>query len=568
MEERRNERKRWPWVVGGLIVVVAVVAAAGFFLRGGEGLPLAGRATPASRERVVAFLGELESSATASGQVEAARAASLALAGSGRVEAVTVEAGDLAEAGDALVLLEDDARRRAVTEAEQTLAIQEANLESLLAGPTVAEIEASEAAVASAQVALDELLAGPTEEEIAQAEANLRAAQSNLAAASNRLGATQSGPEEAAVLQAQNRVQEAEEALLEAERAHQRTLECEQLEDGEWKCEPAFDDDLTRQAALRVVQARENLAAARANLESVQQGATQNTVAVSQAQVASMAAQRDAAQANLDLLLAGPTAAEIAQARSTLADAERNLESLLAGATAAQVVAAEAAVEKARIALQRAQNNLEDAVLRAPFEGVVTAVFVAQGEMASGVVIELVDRSSLEVVLDVDEVDIGELAVGQPAVITLEAWPGEEIASEIVAIAPAAERLVLDNSIATYPVHLSLAETALPVRVGMTANARLQTAQRADVLLVPNRAVTADRAAGRFYVNLVETNASGEETVRPVEVTIGLRDDEYTQITSGLEAGDTVQIGPVTLPGETPFGGPRDGPPGGGPFGG
>jgi multidrug efflux pump subunit AcrA (membrane-fusion protein) len=71
----------------------------------------------------------------------------------------------------------------------------------------------------------------------------------------------------------------------------------------------------------------------------------------------------------------------------------------------------------------------------------------------------------------------------------------------------------------------------------MTANADLVTAERTNVLLVPNRAITSDRETGGYYVNRI----AGEETSQ-VEVTIGLRDSEYTEIIDGLEEGDSVSL--------------------------
>ena len=561
MREERRAKRKWPWIIGGLLLVGIAVAVALFLLRPPDNLPgLSGPTAPRTGETATAFVGDLASSASASGRVQAMREAALALATSGRVEAVTVEPGDAVEAGDALVILEDDALERAVAQAEQALAIQQSNLATLQAGPGEADLAAAQAAVTSAEATLADLLDGPSEEEVAQAEANLRAAQANLAAASNRLGETRAGPDQSALVAAQNRVASAQRAVAEAEQAHREMLSCEQQDDGVWNCTPIYPAEMVRPAELEVIQARENLAAAQAELARVQQGGNPNSVTVSQANVASMAAQRDAAQAQLDLLLAGPTEAEIASARSALADAEANLSALRSGPGESQIAAAEAQVEQARIGLERARNNLADAVLRAPFTGIVTAVYVSEGELSSGLAVELVDLSSLEVVLDVDEVDIGALEVGQSAVLTLDAWPDEEIESEIVAIAPAANSLVLDNTIGTFSVRLALNETGRPVRVGMTANARLLTAQREDVLLVPNRAVTPDRQTGRYYVNLVETGADGEETVQPVEVRVGLRDSQYTQILDGLQEGNTVQIGTVTLPGEDEF--EEGGPPG------
>jgi multidrug efflux pump subunit AcrA (membrane-fusion protein) len=92
----------------------------------------------------------------------------------------------------------------------------------------------------------------------------------------------------------------------------------------------------------------------------------------------------------------------------------------------------------------------------------------------------------------------------------------------------------------TYEVHLRVEAGDLPVLTGMTANAELITAQREDVLLVPNRAITADRQAGKYYVNLVQ----GDSIVK-TEVTIGLRDRDFTEITDGLNEGDELFIGEI-----------------------
>jgi len=557
--ESIRKRSKWLWSVAGLLLVAVLVVIGAVWLWPALSPP----EQIGTGETVTAFIGDLADSATASGSLEARRKARLALATSGRVEDVYVEAGDIVEADDPLVQLENDDLERAVARAEQNLAVQEANLEGLLADPSAADLAAAQAAVDSAQAQLDDLLAGPTDEEIAAAEANLRAAQANLAAASRRLAETRAPADQAALMQAQANLEDAREEAQSAEEAYIRTLKCETQPDGSVDCE-SRSEDRTRQAELNVVVANQRLAAAQAELDTLASGADEDTVGISQANVASMAAQRDAAQANLDLLRAGPSEAEIAAARATLADRILSQVTLRTGPTDAQIAAAEAGVEQARIALERARNDLEKATLRAPYAAVVTAVYVEIGELASGVAVELEDASQLEVVLDVDEVDVGELAVGQPAVITLEAWPEEEIDSEVAAIAPAANGIAadtgaLDTGIATFQVRLTLGQTELPVRVGMTANADLVTAQREDVLLVPNRAIIADRAAGRYYVNLVEPADGDETTVRQVEVSIGLRDAQNTQITGGLEEGDRVRIGPIDAPLGNPFG---DGPPG------
>ena len=71
----------------------------------------------------------------------------------------------------------------------------------------------------------------------------------------------------------------------------------------------------------------------------------------------------------------------------------------------------------------------------------------------------------------------------------------------------------------------------------MTANADLITSQKNDVLLVPNRAIVADRDTNKYYVYLKE----GDE-LRKIEVTIGVRDAQYTEVTNGLQEGDKVAV--------------------------
>ena len=97
----------------------------------------------------------------------------------------------------------------------------------------------------------------------------------------------------------------------------------------------------------------------------------------------------------------------------------------------------------------------------------------------------------------------------------------------------------------------------------MTANARIIDSNLEDILLVPNAAITANREAGTYQVDLVTGESDGEPITEQVEVIIGLRDRDFTQIQSGLSDGDQVLIGELTAP--TDSFGPGGG---GGPFGG
>lgn len=496
----------------------------------GEGTP---QTTVSGEQIVTAFVGDLAASASASGKTLPQRAATLAVQTPGRVQAVMVEEGDAVQEGEVLVLLEQEELEAAVDSARQDVALQQANLDELTAEPLPEEIAAAEAAVASAEARLQDVQDGPRPQEIAAAEANLAAAQAGVWASSEQFEQAQGGAAEAEIARARAQLAAAQLELTRAQQANEEN--------------PV---SATHEAML---DAEEAVAIAQAQLDALLAGPNADSVGAAQASVGAAAAQRDAREADLNLLLAGPSATQLAAAEAQLAQAQAGLDNLLAGPSDETLRAAEAQVAQAQLALEDAQAALEETALRAPFGGVVTMVHVEVGEMASGPAVDLLDMSSLEVALTVDEADIGALAVGQAATVTLEAWPDETFDSEVVRIAPSAT--VGESALVSYAVYLTLEEAPHEVRAGMTANANLLTAQREDVLLLPSQAIIADRAAGRFFVDLVVAEGTEEAPgveVGRVEVVIGLRDDENTQILDGLQAGDRVRVSSAS-PRTNPF---------------
>ena len=483
----------------------------------------------------VATIGDLSASATASGQLLPQREAVLTASATARVTQVAVRLGDVVQPGDLLVQLDPTDLQFDLANAEQSLALKQARLDDLLAAATDAEIASAEAALASAQAQLDNLLAGPSDTEIALSEAAIASAQAQLNASAADLSSTQASIDP-------SQITLAEANLVAAQQQLDRAVEVN-------------EENPTEANHQSRLQAEQAVASAQAQLDALLAGPS---VSAAQSSVAAACARVDGSQIDLDSTLSGASAAEIANAEAAVAQQEANLANLLDGPTAAEIRAAEAEVTQAELNLADAQEALADAAIVAPFAGVVTAVYVTAGEIASGPVLELVDSRSLEVVLSVDEVDIGSFALGQSAIVTLEAWPEREFDSEIVAIAPSASDA--SSALVTYDVYLAYQALAyqaddLPTLIGLTANANLITAQREDVLLVPNTAITPNRAAGKFYVDVQQADGS----FRQVEVSIGLRDGENTQITAGLAEGDVLRL--VTSQPTEEFNGP-------GPFGG
>jgi HlyD family secretion protein len=537
----KKQRRRWPWIVGG-VAVVAVVAGPlvmgavtgrrpGSLAALAQGAPgAAGAATAIASANgrpagqiVTVTPGDLAATATASGNIRAGREARLSLERAGTVADVPVAEGDAVAAGDVLVRLETSVLERAVRNAELNLTIQEANLRDLTDGSTAAEIASAQAAVDSARARLADVRDGADPNDLAAARAAVASAQAALDDALD-------GPDPDKVAQSEASLRNAEAALRQAQTAYDRI---------------AGNPDVgMRREALELQQATNNLDSARAAYQQASRGATADQVAQARSTVAQ-------ARATLQKLLDSPTPSELAAAESSLAQAESALQNTLDGAGDARVEVARAQVEQARLNLEEARANLADATLTAPFDGVITAVHVAAGERASGLAVEIADTGSLELALDVDEVDLGEIAVGQPATVTLETWPDRPIPGTVSAIAPAAS--AANSAIVSYEVTVKLPQAAsgpgatdLPVRIGMTADADLVTAARKGVLVVPNQAITADRKAGTYAVNLVGTAPGGETTYTMTPVTIGLKDGEHTEITGGLRVGDRVLIGAIT----------------------
>jgi HlyD family secretion protein len=565
-----NHKRKTFWRALSIIATLFVLAVAGC-------QPLKQRqqarldASQASTEVSTAFVGNLAAEASASGQLRPEQEATLALTSNGTVAQVYVGIGDQVRVGDVLVRLESGNLERAVQSAEQDLAIQEANLAELRQGARAEDVAAAQEAVANAQAQLDDLLAGPSAEELARAEAAMNSAQAQLAD-------LEAGPSTEELAQARARLASAQ-ASLQATKVRTEALDdqlfvaqndidnaqlakdrardaYDQLVWNDWKAGVSWGPYSPQGTAVKKAAASYDAAVANLNLTRLQISDSsllqaQYQVAQAQAALAALTEERTVqiaaaqsqlarAEASLARLLEDKTV-QIASARAQLKQAEANLGKLLDGASDEQLAIAEAQVEQARIALEEAQDNLDNATLTAPFDGLVTDVYVAEGELANGPAVELVNIKSLQVVLDVDEIDISHIALGQPAIITLEPWPDQKLTGHVVSIAPKAKDI---GEIVTFEVQLDLDAEGLPILTGMTANAELTAQGRTDVLLVPNRAVIADRQENKYYVNRVDG-----ESLTKTEVTIGLRDSRYTEITSGLTEGDQVSTRETEEPG-------------------
>jgi HlyD family secretion protein len=245
----------------------------------------------------------------------------------------------------------------------------------------------------------------------------------------------------------------------------------------------------------------------------------------------------ETAQAQYRVTARGATQAQIAQAQAQIAQAQASLDKLNKGATKEQEEVAQAAVDQAQVSLEQAQRRLENARIVAPWPGVLTAVNVVQGILTQpgSPAFQLADLSRFHIDVQVDEMDIANVAEGQAVTIELDALPDQKLEGSVARIAPIARTGSTTGT--TYDVRIDLAPTDLPLRAGMSATATITSSARDDVLLVPNRAVQRDRDTGKTFVERVTGGVPGK-----VEIQLGLRDDQQSEVREGLNEGDQIAI--------------------------
>ncbi|GAB4545638.1 MAG: hypothetical protein Kow0063_39760 [Anaerolineae bacterium] len=220
-----------------------------------------------------------------------------------------------------------------------------------------------------------------------------------------------------------------------------------------------------------------------------------------------------------------PLMVQLAQAELALALAKNPFTEIDFDMARNQVKLAEAAVEMARL-------QLDEATIRAPFDGVVAELYISEGGMAApqSPAALFVSRS-MQVVVNVEESRISQVKAGQNAALRVAAYPGRDFPAIVTNVAPTA-----DKASHTFAVKVTPLDEDHLLRNGMYANVSLLIDEKQETLLVPRAAVTT--LAGQTSVYVVKD----DNTVEQRSVTTGLEEDEHIEILSGLTAGEQVVI--------------------------
>jgi HlyD family secretion protein len=255
----------------------------------------------------------------------------------------------------------------------------------------------------------------------------------------------------------------------------------------------------------------------------------------------------ESAVADYNIAVKEATPAEIASARSTLASAQSTLAELQQEPSAAEIASQQASVDKAQLTLEEAQANLDNAVLTAPTDGIVLVVNIEPGERvlddATDAAMTIANTSTYLLKMEVDELDIGQVKLGQRANVSLDAFAEQTFEGAVTDISPSpVSSDSSEESIVTYEVTISLDTEGLSIGLlsGMTANAIIETRQLDEVVVVPNRAIQTDQTGGEAVIYVEKLDEQGN--LMRVEIETGLRSGSLTEVVAGLEAGDQVVI--------------------------
>jgi HlyD family secretion protein len=313
-------------------------------------------------------------------------------------------------------------------------------------------------------------------------------------------------------------------------------------------------DSETPKAEL--AQAKAQLAQAEAGYEKVRTGRRSEEIGRARAQVAAAQAQADLnreraeryrslarkgaiSQDQLDEVLSGDRSAH-----ASLQKAQQQLQELTQGSRSEDIQSAAAQVAEAQAQVDLAQTQMDDTVIRAPFDGIVTQKYATVGAIVtpttsasttasatSTSIVALV--SELEIKVNVPETDIAQVKNGQRVEIVADAYPDRTFEGRVRLIAPEA---VIEQNVTSFQVRVKLVSGQLQLRSGMNVDVTFIGEPVSNALVVPTVAIVTRQGKTGVLV----ADEQGKEQFRTV--TVGFTQDGQTLVLKGLRQGERVFI--------------------------
>lgn len=228
--------------------------------------------------------------------------------------------------------------------------------------------------------------------------------------------------------------------------------------------------------------------------------------------------------------------AKVDSARGALREAQDNLDLVLAPPRQEDIDFYQAQVDQAQAKVNLLRHQINKSILKAPVDGEIVKINKEIGEQVNlgEPVLSLIPQDPFQIEIDVAEVDIGKVHLGDQAKITLDAFPEIKFSGKVIEIDPA-ETVIA--GVVYYKAKVSLDSQGCKVEIkpGMTASVDIITDQRENVLVVPSRAII--EKDNKKFVRIPQTQ--GGYTLK--EVQTGLKGNQgYIEIISGLQEGEEI----------------------------
>ncbi len=312
-------------------------------------------------------------------------------------------------------------------------------------------------------------------------------------------------------------------------------------------------NDNVQTAQLNLQKAQANLDSTRASQNS---SAAQRSSSVVQAQGTLTQASQTLTDAQRTLngqkqlyAIGAVSTQALSEAQAAVDKAQLTLDSARSSLSSAQTQSSTGnssdtqTIRSAQIAVEQAQASLETALkakaklkVYAPINGVINTVSATEGTVVTSgsTILTILDATTLNLPVQVDETEIAGVKVGQQAEVTLDAFDGQTFGGKVVRVSPSATQ---SSGISVFTATVQLKNADGQLRSGMTAEAEIIQSEDSG-LLVPNKAISSVRT--RSYVEVPAEPARAEP--ERVRVELGATDGTNTIISSGLTEGQEVIV--------------------------
>ncbi len=458
---------------------------------------------------------------TASGTVLPGQTVNLSPKNAGRVEKILVEQGDLVKQGQKIAQMDNAEGRAQLLQAQANLRQAQANLAKGRNGSRPEEIAQAQAKLEAAQASFNRSKNGNRPQEVAQVQAKLSQVQAALALTKSI------APQQVQQSQAQVAAAAAKRKLASTklERTRQLNKEgaiaLEKLEEANAELQTTNANYLEAQQRLQQVKnnAAQEINQRRANVVELEQSLQQQKLG---------SRFEDTAKASADVRLA-----------------QSSFQQTKNGTRKEEIAQLAAAVDVAKAEVLAAQVQLQESVIVAPFDGIITQRYASagafvtptttaskEGQATSTSVVAI--AKDLEVKAKVPEIDIGKISTGQQVEITADAYPDQKFRGAVRIVAPEA---VVEQNVTSFEVRLSIDDDRQSaLKSGMNVNTSFVGKPAPRSLMVPTVSIV--RSKGKDGILVPGKDRQPEFK----EVKLGFTARDKTQVLEGIKAGDRVFI--------------------------